>query len=149
MIIGIDPGIAPALAAIDKKGDPLWVKDIASISLGKRNVMDSWAVKDLLVGATHVFIEKAQTMPGQGISSTGNYMKCAGILEGICVGLGIPFTLVSPVTWKKKMLPDMAKGKEASLVRVQQLCPGLLKLKKDNHKAEAYLIALYGQVYVL
>ncbi len=151
--IGIDPGISPSLSALDDKGSLLWMKDIPAIETGKgkakKNEMNGGEIRESLIGADHVFIEKAQTMPDQGIASTGKYMKGAGIIEGICIGLGIPYDLISPVTWKKAMMPGMQKGKEASLLRVQQLYPDSVKLKKDNHKAEALLICLYGINYRL
>jgi len=153
VFIGIDPGISPAVVALDDKGSLLWMKDISAIETGKgktkKNEMNGGAIRDALVGADHVFIEKAQTMPDQGIASTGKYMKGAGIIEGICIGLQIPYDLISPVTWKKAMMAGMQRGKEASLLRVQQLYPGAVKLKKDNHKAEALLICLYGMTYRL
>ena len=159
--IGIDPGISPALVALDDKGALLWMKDIPAIKVGDKNEMNGAAIRDVLIGADHVFLEKAQAMPAerfdkasgkivkQGISSTAHYMKSAGILEGICIGLQIPYDLISPVSWKAKMMAGMQKGKDASLLRVQQLYPGSVKLKKDNHKAEALLICLYGIHYRL
>lgn len=161
--IGIDPGISPSLAALDENGKLLWMKDIHAIETGKgkqkKNEINGGAVKETLLGAEHVYIEKAQAMSkfdknkgkivGQGVASTGRYMKCAGIIEGICIGLGLPYTLIPPLTWKTKMMPGMQRDKEASLLRVQQLYPGSVKLKKDNHKAEATLICLYGMTYLL
>lgn len=161
IVLGIDPGISPAIGALDDKGNLLWSKDIPAILVGDKNEMNGAAIRESLIGGSHVFIEKAQAMPveredkatgkkiRQGISSTARYMKSAGIIEGICIGLGIPYTLVSPVSWKRRMLPNMQKGKDASLLRVQQLFPGSVTLKKDNHRAEAILMALYGINYVL
>jgi crossover junction endodeoxyribonuclease RuvC len=159
--IGIDPGISPAICALDEKGILLWMKDIVAIKVGDKNEMNGTAIREALIGADHVFIEKAQAMPAerfdkisgkvvrQGISSTAHYMKSAGIIEGICIGLQIPYDLISPVSWKSKMMAGMQKGKDASLLKVQQLYPGSVKLKKDNHKAEALLICLYGIYYRL
>ncbi|MEN6320732.1 MAG: hypothetical protein ABFD82_18490 [Syntrophaceae bacterium] len=159
--IGIDPGISPAVCALDEKGILLWMKDIAAIKVGDKNEMNGTAIREALLGTDHVFIEKAQAMPAerfdkisgkvvrQGISSTAHYMKSAGIIEGICIGLQIPYDLISPVSWKSKMMAGMQKGKDASLLKVQQLYPGSVKLKKDNHKAEALLICLYGIHYRL
>ena len=155
--IGVDPGISPAMAALDEQGRLLWMKDIPAIETGKgkqkKNEMNCGAVKEALIDAAHIFIEKAQAMqkPGQkqGIASTGKYMKGAGIIEGICIGLGIPYTLIPPLTWKPKMMVGMRKDKEASLLRVQQLYPGSVHMKRDNHKAEAALICLYGIRYEL
>ena len=93
----------------------------------------------------HVFIEKSQVMPKQGIVSGGNYMMAYGTLIGICIGLPVPYTLIRPNMWKKAMMQGMTKGKEASIVRVKQLYPELeLNRKKDHGKCDAILLTLHG-----
>jgi crossover junction endodeoxyribonuclease RuvC len=95
--------------------------------------------KPLCVG-----IEKAQTMPNQGISSSGRYMASYGFLRGLCVGLSVEYQLIHPKTWKKELMHDMPKEKEASIMRVGQLYPDLvLGRKKDHGIADAILIAKY------
>ena len=96
----------------------------------------------------HAFVEKAQSMPGQGIASTARYMTGYGQILGILAGLYIPKTLVHPRTWKTKMMKDMPKEKGASILRCQQLYPEFAKefltLKKHHGRADAILIAAYG-----
>ena len=96
----------------------------------------------------HAYIERAQAMPKQGVTSMFNYGKGFGLWLGLLIGIGIPYTLVSPRSWRKIMMLDMAKDKGASLLRAKQLFPGCthqLQLVKDHNKAEALLIAAYGQ----
>jgi hypothetical protein len=95
-----------------------------------------------------VTIEKAQSMPRQGVVSVANYMQGYGEIYGLCFAMGIVMREVRPVTWKKAMLKDMPKGgKDVSIVRVRQLMPTykLPGRKKDHGIADAILIALYGQ----
>jgi crossover junction endodeoxyribonuclease RuvC len=71
-------------------------------------------------------------------------MASYGFLRGVCAGLKIEYQLIHPKTWKKVMMFDMPKEKEASIMRVGQLYPDLvLGRKKDHGIADAILIAKY------
>lgn len=151
MVAGIDVGISGAICFLDNDGQVRGMYDMPVLKVGKRSEIDGTVVRDLIKGSEHVFLEKAQAMPGQGIASTAHYLKGAGIIEGICIGIGSPYTLVHPATWKSKMMKDCLRdGKGSSIYRVQQLYPGLsLPRVKDHGKADAILIARYGQIYIL
>ncbi len=145
-IAGIDPGFSGAISILDHQGALIELQDMP-VLVAEKTELNENAVKSLLkefeVG--HVYLERAQSMPGQGISSTGRYMASYGIIRGICVGLGIPYTLVTPQTWKKALMNGMGKEKEASILRASQLYPGVeFKRKKDHGKADALLIATWG-----
>lgn len=153
IICGIDPGFTGAIAFIDNNGSAS-VVDMPIVNTSKKGKaskkpeLDSIGVFQVLynVNPSHVFIEKAQTMPGQGISSAGRYMDVYGQLKGICIGLGLPYSLIHPRTWKKLIMSDMGKEKGESIVRSKQLFPSVdLSLKKDHGKADALLIAEYGR----
>ncbi len=155
-ISGIDPGFTGAISCIETDGtatviDMPVIRTIKKGKAGKTSTkqeLDGVGVKQELLNTnpSHVFIEKAQTMPGQGIASTGRYMDGYGQIKGICIGLGLPYTLVHPRTWKKLIMHDMGKEKGESIVRAKQLFPSVdLPLKKDHGKADALLIAEYGR----
>jgi crossover junction endodeoxyribonuclease RuvC len=149
LIAGIDVGFSGAIAVIridDKLMTPTIVCliDMPVLRTPKPQI-DLGVVIATLRQADHVFIERAQTMPGQGISSTGRYMEIYGMLQGICATLKIPYQLITPQRWKKAMMFDAPKEKEASIVFAQRLYPSLeLKRKKDHGKADALLLATYG-----
>lgn len=146
--IGIDPGFSGAISIInnEKEIEALW--DMPVIMVGKKRELDGRQVREIFRNyetISHIFIEKSQTMPGQGISSSGRYMESYGRIRGICEGMIIPYTLIHPKTWKKKMMNDMGKEKGASIVRAKQLYPNInLPLVKDHGRADAVLITLYG-----
>lgn len=147
-VIGIDPGFSGAIAFINDGA--ISSVDMPILKNEKRTELDEHEVRAYIKGYDisnmHIFIEKAQSMPGQGISSTGRYLTSYGIIRGICVGLGVPYTLVHPRTWKKIMMPDMPKEKEASIIRVKQMFPFLeFNRKKDHGQCDAILIAEYGR----
>ena len=143
---GIDVGFSGAIAVLDKDGKIVIDIDMPIIQVGKKRELNEPNIHFILQGFQPLIvgIEKAQVMPGQGISSSGRYMASYGFLRGLCVGLGLEYQLIHPRTWKKKMMPDMPKEKEASIMRVGQLYPDVvLKRKKDHGIADAILIARY------
>tara|TARA_Y100000593_G_scaffold77968_1_gene144560 strand:+ start:3085 stop:3579 length:495 start_codon:yes stop_codon:yes gene_type:complete len=147
-IMGIDPGFSGALAVLDSDLKIEFVMDMPIIKVGKKRELDEarlsvifkmWRSKSI-----NVALEKSQTMPNQGIVSSGRYMASYGFLRGLCVGNGIPYHLIQPQTWKKAMMPDMGKEKGASIQKVSQLYPELsLTRVKDHGIADAILIARY------
>ncbi len=156
--LGIDPGISGAVALLHSDNSArFW--DTPSVKSGGKREYDGANMLEILVEALrksggvspirlHAYVERAQAMPKQGVTSTFNYGKGYGLWLGLLIGLGIPYTLVSPRTWRKVMMPDMAKDKGASLLRAKQLFPLArhhLQLVKDHDKAEALLIAAYGR----
>lgn len=93
----------------------------------------------------HAFIERAGSMPKQGVASTFLYGRAVGALEAIVQGLMIPMTLVTPQTWKRAC--ELPADKEASRVLALKTFPGVaehLARKGDHGRAEAILIAYYG-----
>ncbi len=173
-IIGIDNGFSGAIAVIEESGNII-IHDMPVITIRKtsrseskkqeseniqhkkrhrpkvKNYLDLLTIKQLLniEGEKHVFIEKSQPMSKggitQGVASTANYMKAYGQLEGLLVGLDVPYTEVTPQAWKKEMLAGMGKEKRNSVIRARQLFPGTLFLISKDGRAEAALIAEYGR----
>lgn len=156
-IVGIDPGNTGAIAIIDNNV-LAGVYDMPTLVTEGKGKTKSGKVKKHVVLHEHelrslftkllpidmIFLEKAQSMPGQGAAGTFNYACSYGIIRGLCVGLNIPYTLIHPATWKRKVMADMDKGKDAAIVRAQQLFPKADIGKKDG-RAEALLIAVYGK----
>jgi crossover junction endodeoxyribonuclease RuvC len=98
-----------------------------------------------------VAIERVASMPGQGVASMFNFGMGFGMWQGILCALQIPYTLVHPVTWKKAIMRDMGKEKEASIIRAKQLYPhasSQLARKKDDGRADALLLAHYAKLYL-
>jgi hypothetical protein len=151
IFIGIDIGFSGAIAVLDES-KIIDAIDMPVLKAGKRTEINELHIRDLLASYKHiedkiaVFIEKAQSMPGQGIASTGRYLMSYGQIRGICAGIGVGYTLVHPKTWKSAMMKDMPKEKQASIIRCQQLFPNFpLPQRKDHGRADAILIAAYGR----
>jgi len=83
-------------------------------------------------------------MPGQGVRSMFVCGLGMGVWLGILAALALPHTRVRPQVWKKAF--SLGKDKEAARLRAMQLFPtAALRRKRDHGKAEALLLALYGQ----
>lgn len=146
-VAGIDVGFSGAICILSPKGVIEELADMPVLTVGSKRELDEVGVRQILTRfePIHAFIEKAQVMPGQGISSSGRYMASYGMLRGICVGLHVPYTLVTPQSWKKAVMEGQPKGKDASRFRANQLYPdACLSKKRDHGKAEALLIGHFG-----
>ena len=148
-IAGIDPGFTGAIAVVGD-GVPVAVWDMPVLTVGKKTELDEIGLKSIMQNfeLSIVAIEKAGAMPGQGIASTARYLIGFGIIRGLCVGLGLPYQLVHPATWKARIMRDMPKEKQASVMKCNQLFPAWsaenLRLKKHHGRADALLIAHYA-----
>jgi hypothetical protein len=152
MHIGIDPGLSGAVAVLAADGNLVALCDTPvltlSISRGSRQEYDVPGLCTLLAPyagpQSHVLIEEAQSMPGQGVRSTWTTGYGYGLWIGVLAALQMPYTPVRPVVWKKAF--SLGKDKEASRLRAMQLYASAdLRLKKHHGRAGALLLAYYGQ----
>lgn len=152
--IGIDPGKSGALAAIYGNSVLLYDTPVAKIKDSKTDYLPytmAKVIKDLIPmgGEVFVVLEKVHAMPGQGVTSMFSFGRGLGLWEGILAGLGLPYTMVAPQTWKKAMMADMPRdNKDSSRIAATRLFPNasdMLSRKKDDGRAEALLMAEYGK----
>ncbi len=153
MILGIDPGATGAIAFLWP--DDFYMIDDLPIVDG---IVNSSGLLTLLkktrfpyipqtVTFHHAFVERAQSMPKQGIASTFKYGVGYGAILGVLAALQIPYTLVSPQKWKK-VFGLIGKDKEASRALAIQWYPKAeLHLKKHHGRSEALLIARWGMAH--
>jgi hypothetical protein len=146
--IGLDPGLAGALAVIDHAGALVALADTPTLTLrvarGTRHDYDVPGMVSLVApyagAGLHVVVEASQPMPGQGTRSMFTCGYGYGLWLGILAALQVPYTPVRPVVWKKAF--SLGKDKEAARLRAQQLFPGAdLRLRKHHGRAEALLLA--------
>ncbi len=97
-------------------------------------------------------LEKAQAYPRQGSVSNFSIGKGYGLMEGMLASLGIPYQVVHPKTWQKKMFEGMPHDdtKQASILTAQRLFPGVSFKASDkstilhNGMTDAALMAHFG-----
>lgn len=143
MIVGIDPGISGALAWVSDEGFLLSAMDMPTIEVnGKHKVNCHVLASELSFRKPKmVVLEEVGAMPGQGVTSMFNFGYSAGILLGICAGLGIPTVFYRPAVWKRQAGVPADKG--AARQMAQRLWPGSRAFDrvKDHGRAEAALLA--------
>lgn len=152
--IGIDPGLDGAIACV---GTTTAVRSVPTLFRKKaKGVKREYNIAEIIemlrdfTGTTYppedclCAIEAVHAMPKQGVTSMFSMGYGLGIWHTALAALKVPFEPVTPQLWKKTMLNGTGKDKEASRLKALQLFPTLseqLKLKKDEGKAEALLIA--------
>ena len=93
-------------------------------------------------GTINACVERVSAFPGEGVVSAFSFGKGYGIWLGLITMIGWSLTLVAPQTWKKVMMHDMNKDKDASRLRALQLHPQLsdqLSRKKDHNDIKIIL----------
>ncbi len=165
-IIGIDPGITGAIAYIDDLPSNHTVYDVEDLpvvtrAIGKGQEINAAALRDILAaielksdGEVIVYVEYVQAMPPirgskrqAGTVSSFNFGNTAGIIKGVVIGAGYKVIYVQPNAWKKHFRLT-GKEKDAARGKALELFPDIndkLKYKKDHGRADALLIAYYGQ----
>ena len=160
--IGIDPGLGGAVGVIDETAlfptNEFKVFDTPTMVVSgvkNKNVYNTAAMAALLqpyhdqVGCdVLVVLESVHSMPKQGVASSFSFGQGLGMWQGIIAALGLPLEMPSPQRWKKEMLADQGKDKDASRFKAIHLFPSLasqLSRKKDDGRAEALLLAEYGR----
>jgi crossover junction endodeoxyribonuclease RuvC len=153
LILGIDPGYTGALAFYNtttKYIDHLYDMPTYTLKSGKMRI-------NIITLARHIsrhkpdfaVIEENQSRPKQGLSSTFNFGYASGLTVGVVAGLFIPHQLVKPQIWKTLM--NLSPDKKLSLAKARLMWPSqaeLFRRAKDDGRAEASLLAFFGERYV-
>lgn len=150
IVLGIDPGICGAFARLSDDA-PLVIHDmpILTIQRGakKKREMDAHVLSDLIENhlPDHAFLEQAWARPGEAASVSFTNGCNFGTVLGILAALQVPYTVVPPQRWKKAL--QVPAEKDGARARASQLLPQYAsewRRVKDDGRAEAALIALYG-----
>ncbi len=152
LYIGIDPGLKGAVAFMRGKAKQIFLEDIPTIKVGKKNEYDVRACAALIhkhVTFTNlevfVALERQWARQKQGLSSTFKTGVGYGLWLGILAAEGLAFEDVTPQRWQK-VFGLTGKDKEASRLRALQLFPRVadqMARKMDADRAEALLMAEY------
>ncbi len=154
LFVGIDPGLSGAVSF--RSNEEMTVLDMPILVIkkakGARRVLDLTALAYLIDDKTknkprvHFFIERVASMPKQGVASMFSFGETYGAIKGIVAANFFPMTLVTPVTWKRKL--KVSGNKDDARYRASQLMPHhahFWSSRRDDGRAEAALIAYYGQ----
>jgi len=119
--LGVDPGIAGAVAVIEVVDgiDGIAPKlidviDIPVLGTAAKIRVDAIGLRNWI--DTHhpnfAGVERAGSMPRQGVASAFKYGRAAGTIEAVIACCGIPMVLVAPSKWKRAF--HLNPDKEAS-----------------------------------
>ena len=148
-ILGIDPGLSGGICLLNQA-----TRYVYNLSTMPESIM---GFLQLLQGErsniSHCYLEKAQAMPKQGVSSMFTYGKHFGELIGVLTALAVPFTLVTPHSWQRSIHAGTdahLTAKERTLQAAIRLYPDQTFLagprcrKVDFGLVDALMIAEYG-----
>lgn len=156
IVIGIDGGLKGGIVALYGHSVQRWV--MPTVGTGQR-VYDLRALTLILsCCCSHdsprpfAFIERAQAMPKQGVSSSFKIGFGFGALQGVVTALDIPYEVVSPQTWQRTMFEGINRSdtKAASVLVAQRQQPTIdwraTPRCKNAHDGltDAYCIAAWG-----
>lgn len=158
--IGIDPGFTGAWAQLGgyfSGSDGSFVADLETLGEKAQKRLDVTALFHRMTRQERpglvVAIERAHTMPKQGIASQGRYMAAYGALVAAADLANAKILLPTAGQWKRSM-GLISKGlttaekKEAAREMAIRLFPELrdqLTRKKDHNRAEALLLAEWAR----
>lgn len=166
MYIGVDPGLTGAIACLSASGVYISVLDLPTMASGAKrgavkNRVNVAGVKQILNGwlgdndpdLSCVYLEDPEPMPrfadgkriqpgSAGVKSLG---LSIGLIEGLCIGMGIRIELVKPNIWKG--YSGLPRDKEICRAKAIALYPRApLSAKAHHNRAEAILLARYGWI---
>lgn len=154
-VLGIDPGFTGALVLYDPSRKQLQaVKDMPVRKLNQAKIeIDGFSLAQWLglhaIDIRFAIIEKVHSMPGQSAPATFRFGEGYGMILGILNAFCIPTHKADPAAWKLGM--NLSKDKNLSRAKATDLFPlsHLCFAKaKDDGKAEAALLAVWGSLYV-
>jgi hypothetical protein len=154
-ILGIDNGLDGGLVLlVDGAVTQVAIMPTLNTVRGRREY-DVPALVQIVRGMRpeHVFIERAQSMPGQGVASMFATGHGFGLVCGIVAALGLAHTIVVARTWQKVMFRDLPKAntKVMAAVVCGRLWPSQYWratercTKAHTGLCDAALIAEYGR----
>lgn len=150
IVIGIDPGFTGAIAWL--QDGELAVFDMPTLPGAKgKTTLNYHGLITLLarpVGSEEpitVWLEQVGARPGQGVSSMFRFGQQLGAIEALVAAAGYRLRYVTPAKWKKHFGLSADKG-AARGVAMQRFpeAADMFARAKDDGRAEAALIALYG-----
>ena len=145
MICGIDPGLTGGIAFV--ANDTVLAYRTPVLKISKKRYIDIWSAMTMIKDhkPSHIFIEKQQAMPRQGVASTFKTGFGYGVYIGILHALGYSYTVVIPRKWKSDL--GVPSDKDLARQRATDLMPmgeSSWSRKCEDGVAEASLIAYWG-----
>ena len=162
LILGVDPGVPLTMGLlVDGKPSAIYENERVAVQVQKpkRKALSWQTDAALLVDCLKeikaeygefpaVVLERVSMRPDQDMSSGQEFVGSMYRMVGVCAGLGISYTLVSPSVWKPymKIKVTLKNPKEPARQEALRLWPehaGMFRRKMDHNRAEALLLSEY------
>ncbi len=155
--IGIDPGVRGAIVILDDTRNILHsgnapLLNMKSTGRGQYDLNAMWGILSKAThGEVYCHIERSQAMPRDSSSSAWKTGCGFGYWEMALVASGIPYRVITPRTWQKKLFQGLPSldTKTLSVMAAKRELPNLNLLrtqrsrKPDHNISDAGLIALH------
>ena len=150
LVMGIDPGHSGAFAFVDTIRHTIRIYDMPVKTEVKtkvrREVAAPLAARIIQLNMPdHAYLEEVWSSREQQSVNAFTFGDGYGTIKGLLAMGGIPLTKVRPQLWKKTT--RCPKDKNEARFRAMELFPSCAEVfarAKDDGRAEAALIALYG-----
>jgi crossover junction endodeoxyribonuclease RuvC len=166
LTIAIDPGVEGACAILNEAGEVRALRDAPVLVHGSMKFLDSielaeWIAAKIAGAQGRGISEQLQAMPSPCPRCEPDKRRFGGTQTNFLRGMSIdgvintfriariPFDLVHPISWKKKLA--ITSDKEVARAKAIMWFPNAaqhLSRKKDHNRAEALLLAHYSQQHL-
>lgn len=137
VFLGIDPGFSGAIAVVRRAGSRIVLDGIFRLDGVPHAAAHFLAsLKDQAVGCC---LEQVHAFPKQGVSSTFKFGQSFGQCIGMLAAFGIPYKLVSPVKWQRRIGLNARGDKKVAA----EMASALFGVEVKPRDADAVLIAHY------
>ena len=149
LVLGVDPGLGGALAFLSP--DKLVVFDMPVLTVGTKRAIDEIELARLIGAAGPIacaFLELVGSRPGEGAVGAFTFGRGFGLLRGILRAHFVQIVDVAPVKWQRAVGIKPGAGKDANRAMAKEMFQrdaGLFARVRDDGRADAALIALYGR----
>ena len=155
-VLGIDPGASGALAFLTISGGlpvDLETVDLPNLKVAGRSQLDAYALAREIDARAHhgsemiacAMLEQGGVRPQNGRVGAATFWLGIGVIRGVLAANFIPIETAAASTWKRSI--RVVGDKDASRARASAIVPRWADQwarAKDEGRAEAALIALYG-----
>jgi len=110
--LGIDPGKQGAFVIIDESSNI--IETIGTPLIGKE--YDRQGIIEILTSREFhkIGLESPDIIFGVGKSAVASLSHCVGLIEGMMLGLNVPFLLIKPKEWQKECWKHVKTQKKAT-----------------------------------
>lgn len=154
-IMGIDPGQDVGVCLVEPGRRVVLL--LRGVAKGKKTLLDEAGLAALIAEwrPDHAVVERVGPRPGQGGVSGFGFGCSWGLIRGVLRGRDVPYSLVTPQSWKKAVLGDYDAGpvvpkppagmKGAALKAFKREADKVARARKEAQKDAA--VAFVGRTY--